>query len=347
MIEFFETNKPAIIYCGIVIILVAFLVLVTNIILNVLVKRFLIKHSNEEPTAIYLVKKIFKTLWIILGISAISFVFIKKDLYEEATKNFFLTFYIGFVLILTIVGASMVQTYFRKTIHKKTTQEEDATSHQFLRYLAIFMVYFLGALLMILAFPSLRGIAQTALGGAGVLAIVAGLASQEVLSNIVGGIFIIIFKPFKIHDVIKISNELIGTVTDITLRHTIVKNYENRMIVIPNNIINKEKVVNYDLGEKKCCQWVEIKVDDSTNLKRVKEIISEECNLHPSLLDNRTELEIANGNPKVLVRIISIDKAGIVIRAWAWAKDFPTSFAMKCDLLESIKTRFDEEGIRL
>lgn len=103
----------------------------------------------------------------------------------------------------------------------------------------------MGGVLIILAFPSLRGVAQTALVGAGILAIITGLASQEALANIVSGIFIISFKPFKIGDIIRIDESKTGTVTDITLRHTIIRNYQNNMIVIPNSIINKEKIVNY------------------------------------------------------------------------------------------------------
>ena len=51
------------------------------------------------------------------------------------------------------------------------------------------------------------------------------------------------FKPFKINDVVKISEEMVGTVTDITLRHTIIRNYENKMIVMPNAIINVDAVL--------------------------------------------------------------------------------------------------------
>ena len=75
----------------------------------------------------------------------------------------------------------------------------------------MFGVYFFGAILATLAFPALRGVAQTALGGAGILAVVIGIASQEALANIIGGIFIISFKPFRVGNVIKITDTLVGT----------------------------------------------------------------------------------------------------------------------------------------
>ena len=113
--------------------------------------------------------------------------------------------------------------------------------------------------------------------------------------------FIIIFKPFQVHDIVKISDDMIGEVMDITLRHTIIKNYQNKMIVIPNAIINKEKVINYNLGEKSCCQWIEIGISYDSDIDLAKHIIREECESHPNLIDNRSQLDQYNNVKKVIV----------------------------------------------
>ncbi len=139
-----------------------------------------------------------------------------------------------------------------------------------MRKVAAAAIYFAGIIFGLLAFPSLRGVAQTALGGAGVLALIIGVASQEALSNLVGGLFTISFKPFKIGDVIKITEHKVDTVTDITLRHCIIRNFENKMIVIPNSVINKEILVNYDLGELKCCEFVEMGISYDSNVTLAK-----------------------------------------------------------------------------
>lgn len=335
------------IYALIVIIVVFILIVITNLFHNWLEKRFRLKYPTEEPYTINLVQRVLRSLWMILGISALSFIFIEEDLYAQAVNNFKLVFYLGVVLIITILGASIVQTWFYRSIKKTIATGGDPTSYKFLRYIAVIAVYFFGALLAILAFPSLRGVAQTALGGAGVLAVVAGVASQEALANLVGGVFIITFKPFKLGDVIKISEDMIGTVTDITLRHTIIRNYENKMIVIPNSIINKEKLINYDLGERKCCQWIEVGISYDSDIDLAKKIMNEECTAHPNLIDNRTDLEIRNGVPQVIIRVTNLGDSSITIRAWAWAWDFPSAFVMKCELYESIKKRFDAEGVEI
>tara|TARA_R110002049_G_scaffold234642_1_gene407896 strand:+ start:6795 stop:7907 length:1113 start_codon:yes stop_codon:yes gene_type:complete len=347
MTEFWTTHKQAIIFAIIVIVVVFILRFLTKLLHNWLEKRSSKKHPGEEPTTIHLTQKILNALWIVLGIMALAFIVIDKDQYKAFTENFYLVFYLGIVAVVTLVAVSLVQTRFKRSIKEKTVNNEDTTSYKFLRYIAIFGVYFIGALLILIAFESMRTFAATALGGAGVLAVVAGVASQEALSNLVGGLFIIAFKPFKLGDIIKVDESMVGTVSDITLRHTIIRNYENKMIVIPNNIINKEKLINYDLGERMCCQWVEIGISYDSDIDLAKHIMREECEDHPYLLDHRSELDKYNNVKKVIVRVISLDDSAVTLRAWAWASNFGEAFEMKCDLYESIKKRFDKEGISI
>ena len=235
----------------------------------------------------------------------------------------------------------------QKSIIKKIQNKYDPTSFKFLRYVAVFAIYFTGILFGIMAFPSLRGFAQTALGGAGVIAIVIGVASQEALANLIGGVFIISFKPFKVGDLIKVTDTMVGTVTDITLRHTVIRNFENKMIVIPNSIINKEKLINYDLGELKCCERIEIGISYDSDIDLAKKIMREECEAHPLILDNRTVFEKQEHKPIVKTAVVALNDFSITVRAWAWGKNFNDCFELKTSVLESIKKRFDKEYIEI
>ncbi|WP_158978499.1 mechanosensitive ion channel family protein [Cellulophaga sp. L1A9] len=347
MNDFIQEHLKAIYHVLSTIAIVVVLIILTNYFHNWLKRKLNNKFPGQESNTVDLLRRILKTLWVILGIIAIVFAFIEEQYYQRLEKDFWLIFYLGFVLVVTIIGVSVVQMLFALTISKRIEEKSDPTSYKFLRNLAVFAVYFLGVLFAVMAFPSLRGMAQTALGGAGVIAIIAGVASQEALANLVGGVFIITFKPFKIFDIVRISDDMVGTVIDITLRHTIIRNFENKMIVVPNSIINKEKLINYDLGDRKCCQWIEIGISYDSDIDTAKEIMREQCTQHPSIIDNRKPLDIKNGDPKVLVRVIGLNESEVTLRAWTWAKDYPSSFVMKCDLLESIKKEFDAKGIEI
>jgi small-conductance mechanosensitive channel len=277
----------------------------------------------------------------------LSFLFVDEEAYDSLRHNFNIILYLGIVAIVTIVGAAAVNMWFRKSIQKKVEKLEDPTSFKFLRYVAVIGIYTTGVLFALLAFPSLKGVAQTALGGAGVIALIAGVASQEALANLVGGVFIISFKPFRIGDVIKVTDTMVGTVTDITLRHTVIRNFENKMIVIPNAIINKEKLINYDLGELKICERIEFQISYESDLDLAKKIMQEECENHPLVIDNRSEIDILDGQPKVRTALISINESTLTVRAWTWARNYGDAFNLRCDILESVKKRFDNEGIDL
>ncbi|KJJ38449.1 mechanosensitive ion channel family protein [Aequorivita vladivostokensis] len=347
MTAFFETYKEDILYAAIIIASVFVLRFLTNLLHKWLLKQELKKYPGESPKAVNWVKRILNALWLVLGIILLVSLFVGEEREDALQQNFKLILYLAVVAIITIVAAASTNMWFRMRINLKIENREDPTSFKFLRYVAIIGIYSVGVLFALLAFPSLKGVAQTALGGAGVIALIAGVASQEALANLVGGVFIISFKPFRIGDIIKVTDTMVGTVTDITLRHTVIRNFENKMIVIPNAIINKEKLINYDLGELKICDRIEIGISYDSDIDLAKKIMQEECMRHPLILDNRSEIEILDGQPIVRVALTSLNDFSVTIRAWVWARDYSDSFNMRCDLLESIKKRFDREGIEI
>lgn len=347
MEEFLIAYKSHIIWILGVIGAVCILYIITNLAYKWILKKEQKKFPLENASPIKLIKKVLNILWLILGIIALSFVFVNREKDALIIKNFWLVAFLGFLAVFTIIAATSTNMWFKTSINKKIQNKYDPTSYKFLRYVAVTAIYFIGLLMGLLAFPSLRGVAQTALGGAGVLAIVIGVASQEALANLVGGVFIISFKPFRVGDLIKVTDTMVGTVTDITLRHTIIRDFENKMIVIPNSIINKEKLVNYNLGELKCCERIEIGISYDSDIDLAKKIMQEECENHPLILDNRSIFDKENGAPLVKTAVISLNDSSITVRAWAWGRRFEDCFELKTSVLESIKKRFDKEGVEI
>lgn len=346
MIDFFRENATKIYWL--------FGVLISSTILFVLIgkgsKKIIAKakaKGYEDFSFIKLISRILKIFIVLFVLLFLAYFFVDKANYAFITENIKTIAWLAFVSVFTIVFSKLSNTVFNRIIKKKIKEKGNPTSYKFLKYLSTFSIILIGIVLAAFAFPSLKTLATTAVGGAGILAVIVGVASQEALANLVGGFFIILFKPFQVHDVVKISDDMIGEVMDITLRHTVIKNYQNKMIVIPNAIINKEKVINYNLGDQRCCQWIEFGISYDSDIDLAKHIIREECESHPSLIDNRSELDKYNNEKKVIVRVISLDDSAVTLRAWAWAWDFPTAFNMKCDLYESVKKRFDKEGIEI
>lgn len=251
------------------------------------------------------------------------------------------------ILLITMVVGFIVDKFFRFQIKKLSADmNSDPTNYKFLRRAFVVLIYIVGIAIAIYSVPELRVLAKSLLAGAGVLAVAVGFASQQALGNIISGIFIVIFKPFRINDRLRVGDKA-GFVEDITLRHTVIRDFENRRIIIPNALMSSEVIINADYGDDKICKWIDIGIAYNADLAFAKAIIKEHILAHPLHIDGRTPQEIEFGAELAPVKVLSLGDSSVNLRGWAWAKDSADAFVMGCDLLESIKLRFDEEGIEI
>lgn len=269
------------------------------------------------------------------------------DIDKELLDNLI---YVGIftgIVLGTIIFAYFFNRIFRKILNKSSEAiQNDPTNYQFLRHALVGLVYVIGFSWAIYMMPNMRAIASSLLAGAGIIAVAVGFASQHALSNIISGVFIVIFKPFRVNDRLKI-NTLSGVVEDITLRHTVIRDFENRRILIPNSVISNEVIVNSDFEDEKIVKWLDVGISYDSDIDLARKIIQEEAMAHPLCLDNRTPDQIEQGAPQVVVRVISLGDFSVNLRAWIWAKDNADAWILGCDLLESVKKRFDREGVEI
>jgi small conductance mechanosensitive channel len=250
------------------------------------------------------------------------------------------------VLLITYFFVRIVNRIYKRFIERSAKKgDENLTTYKFLEHSISVIIYIIGISFAISMIPFLKPVAQSILGAAGIMAIAVGFAAQQALGNIISGIFIVISKPFQINDRISFNDGLRGVVEDISLRHTVIRNFENQRIIIPNSIISNQILINSNYADTKICRLIDIGISYESDMNTAKQIIMEEIEKHPLNYDNRTSEDIENGIPKVMVRVIEFAESSVNLRAWAWAEDAPNGFIMTCDVLESIKKRFDKEGI--
>lgn len=256
--------------------------------------------------------------------------------------------FIEFILIITV---TVVLSYVANTLFKRFVRNNvevtnsDLTNYKFLEHSLSTIIYLIGFSFAIWNIEFLKPVAQSLVAGAGILAIAVGFASQQALGNIISGIFIVIYKPYVINDRISLRSDLRGVVEDISLRHTVIRNFENQRIIIPNSIISNEVLTNSNFGDSKLCRFIEVGISYGSDIDKAKAIIAEEIENHPLSYDNRSDDDKENNAPRVIVRVLSLLDSSVLLRGWAWAKDAPDAFVLQCDVTESIKKRFDREGI--
>lgn len=249
------------------------------------------------------------------------------------------------ILIVTIITAKLI----RRVLSKKDQMiGVDKTRYKFMSHFFTGFVYFLGLLLALYSIPTMRGLSTTIFAGSGVLAVIIGFAAQQAFSNIVGGIFIAVFKPFRLGDRIKfVGKDFSGVVEDINLRHTVIRTFEQKRIVVPNSVISSEILENSNIVDQKILKFFEIGISYDSDIDKAMAIIKEEALKHPLYLDNRTEEEIADNVEPVRVRVIGFGDSSVNLRGHIWVKDPVDAYNLGCDLNKSIKERFDGEGIEI
>ena len=167
------------------------------------------------------------------------------------------------------------------------------------------------------------------LGAAG-LAI--GLALQGSLANFAAGFLMIIFRPFKVGDFIEGAG-VAGVVREIQIFTTTLKTPDNKTIIIPNAKLSGDNIINYSAEATRRVDMT-VGVAYDADLAKVKDvlndIISKDGRIH------------ADPPPQVVVAELADSSVNFVVRVWTNTGDY---WGVKCDATETIKNRFDAEGI--
>jgi len=185
--------------------------------------------------------------------------------------------------------------------------------------------------------PGLRALMGTMIAGAGITALVVGFAAKSTLANLISGLSLAVYRPFRIGAKVTIEGEY-GTVEDITLRHTIVRTWENKMLIIPNEKIDNMSVINYSIIDPSILLRLEVGVSYDTNIDLARRLMLEEANNCPHRLE---------GAEEPWVRVVAHSDFTIELRVYVWVPDVNEGWRARFWLLENIKKRFDREGVEI
>lgn len=255
------------------------------------------------------------------------------------------------LILLTIVVVMISSFILRRIlsyfIRKSSGQIlANPTGFIYIKNSISFILFIAGTIFIILNVPYFKNVGTALFAGAGIVAAIIGFASQKAFSNIIGGLFILIFKPFKVGDVIEMEHSAKGVVEEITLRHTIIRDYENRRMVVPNTHISEETIINSSITEEKICKHIDFGIAYSANIDQAIDLARHIIENHPLCIDNRREEEIET-TEKVVIKVVELGDFSVNLRAFVWTKNNPDAFELKCDFLKEVKETFDREGIEI
>lgn len=257
---------------------------------------------------------------------------------------------VGYTLTVLLVAwgvSRVVRAIVWQLIKHKKDNRFGRTSMQFFRNSVTFIIGLLSVVYIIMSVPAFRSKATLIFSGAGIIAAIIGFAAQAALSNLIAGAFIVIFKPFRVGDYIKLDDSRVGIVEDITLRHTVINNFENKRLIIPNSVISTDSILNHTIEDSHILSFNNFKLGVRADIDLARKIIQEEAVKLPTVIDNRTPDQVLAEISQVDVRVIDIHSDHIHMRAYVWLNEPFQEFKTKCNLKEAVHKRFLNEGVDL
>jgi small-conductance mechanosensitive channel len=185
------------------------------------------------------------------------------------------------------------------------------------------------------------GIQITALlAGAGVLGLVIAFAAQDTLSNFFSGLHLLIDRPFKIKDIIKLETGEYCKVENIGMRSTkLYSIFDHEFIILPNNLIANQKIINMVKPDKKLRDRIKVGVAYGSNVDTVEKILYESAISHPNVLKDK-ELE-------PVIRFRKFGDSSLNFMVIFWVDDILNQWKTRSDIHREINTRFNKEGIKI
>ena len=269
---------------------------------------------------------------------------------ESLSFNLATVVFILLVAILTVVTARTVDKLLvgqLRIINRKLNV--DQTSYGIVRHSSVALVYLTGLIIVISSIPFLEKLSIALLAGAGFAGIVVGLAAQNTLGNIISGVSLAVFRPFRVGDRVNVMNEY-GKITDITLRHTILRTWDNRRVIIPNSIVGNEAIINWSIEDPTVNWPVDIGISYDSDIDLARKIMEEEAKNHTNVM---THFELVRYDRTILkeeviqVLVTELGDYAVNMRLLFWCVDRKLCYTTGCELRESIKKRFDAEGVEI
>jgi small conductance mechanosensitive channel len=161
-----------------------------------------------------------------------------------------------------------------------------------------------------------------------------GMALQGSLGNFAGGVLIMIFKPFKIGDLIEAQGE-IGVVKEIEIFTTKLTGLTNREIIIPNGALSNGNIINYTSEGTRRVDLV-YGVSYDADIKQTKEVMMNVLTSHPKVLKDPA--------PAVTVSELADSSVNFAVRPWCNVDDY---WDVYFDVTENMKIALDNAGIEI
>ena len=232
-----------------------------------------------------------------------------------------------FILSFSIIISRIIILYLRRYFKNKVSKDVGETTIKFLYYSSLLIIF-------ITVLPLIGFDPSGLLLAGGITGIVLGFASQNIVGNLISGVFLMIEKPIKIGDQVEI-NKISGYVTDIRIISTLIRTFDGLLVRIPNQQVfttNITNTVSYPVRRLDFTMKIRYSDDADAAIKLIQDLIDKE------------PFALHSPPPSVYVNELGEDSINLVVRIWAPISEW---YILKTRFLWAIKKVLEENNIEV
>ncbi len=319
---------------GIWAVIALFIILIADPLLHAMTSR---TASEMDDMIIRIIRGPIILLVVLYGaVSSLEILSLDRNL----IANMETVYQVSFVLVMTWLVYKIydgVIIFFGHELAKKTDSEVDDVLVPILEKLGIIVIPSV-AIMMIF---SMFGYDLTViLAGFGFMGIVIGFAAQATLANFFAGLQMVVDRPFKIGDLLKLENTDICAVRKIGMRSTTLYNtFTHELVIVPNNDIANKKIVNMVLPDRKLKIAVGVGVAYGSDVELVIRLMEEAALSLPEVIKDEEH--------RPVVRFSDFADSSLNFTAFIWITDLDLQFKAASDYRTELLKRFDQHKIEI
>jgi MscS family membrane protein len=302
--SYFVNNKyffALAIFFFLVLIIKLVLMIAKNIILRIVSRTEteiddIIVRRTETPIFITLIIVALKTAIVVLEL---------PDDYLILYNGVLDSLLIAFVAYSIHIVTSVILAHYVKKIHH---QPVSSFHSEVIPFANNFSKIFYAAIAVVFILRVWNVNVLPLLAGLGIAGITIGLALQNTLTNIIGGISLLLDHNFNIGDEVRLDNEIEGVVLDVGLRSTKVRTKNNELIIVPNNILANSKIINYAKPSTHLRIYVEFSMPKGSDIEK----------FHKDLVKKCSKIDFLEKHTLPETDLVSITNLDLKLRSYFW-----------------------------
>jgi small-conductance mechanosensitive channel len=256
---------------------------------------------------------------------------------DPSTLQGALLFAIIYAFVAWLVGRTLRLGVQRILAHDKR-EHLDLMAVKFLAKLIRYAVYVFAFAAYAHFIPALSGLGAASLTSIGMISLIVGFAAQNTLGNLIAGISLLLYRPFKLGDRLQVTAPTgleTGTVESLTLGYTLLKTDDNRVVVVPNSLMASLTNINLTANDPRVVCSVLIGISYDSDIDKARAILLDLAGKH-------AKAKQVCGCP-----LTQLNNSGVVLSLDVWCADALAAITFRCDVLEQAAKRFAVEGIRI